>query len=339
LIHPLLAALTGILPVIIFLVTLIFLDTYKLVKLKDILKTILIGGAVALVCYILNNLLLQTIPFSISIYSRYFAPPLEEILKAMYIIDLIRRRKIGFLVDATIYGFAVGTGFALVENIYYLQVLPANHIFIWVIRGFGTAVMHGGTTALFAILSVNLSSRNPKRQYANFLPGLVLAIIIHSFFNHFIFHPVIMTAGQIILLPLILVVTYNRSETALQEWLEAGMDVDVWLLDYINTGRVYQTKVGEYLNSLKARFPGEVVGDMLCYVRLHLELALRAKGILMLQEQGFPIPDDPEIREKLQEMNYLEKSIGKTGKLALSPILHTGIQERWQLGMINQKRY
>jgi len=48
-------------------------------------------------------------------------------------------------------------------------------------------------------------------------------------------------------------------------------------------------------------------------------------------------PDDPEIREKLKEMEFLEKSIGKTGRLALAPILHTGIQEHWQLGMIRKK--
>jgi len=339
LIHPLLSALIGILPVILFLVTLIFLDTYKLVRLDHILQTLLIGGLIALLCYFINNLLLQIIPISISNYTRYLAPVLEESLKAVYVIILIRRRKIGFLVDATIYGFALGAGFAVVENIYYLQALSSNNIFIWVIRGFGTAVMHGGTTALFAILSLNLSSRYPKKKSTNFIPGLLLAIFIHSFFNHFIFHPVFMTIGQIILLPLILVITYDRSEKALQEWLEAGLDVDVWLLDYINTGRLYQTKIGEYLQRLRNQFSGELVADMICYVRLNLELAIRAKGIILMRENGFAIPQDPEISEKLTELAFLKKSIGRTGKMALSPLLHTGIQEFWQLGLIDQKKY
>jgi len=30
-----------------------------------------------------------------------------------------------------------------------------------------------------------------------------------------------------------------------------------------------------------------VVADLLCYLRLHTELALRAKGILMMRESGF----------------------------------------------------
>jgi RsiW-degrading membrane proteinase PrsW (M82 family) len=333
----LLFILSAILPVIIYLATLVFIDSYKLVRYSSIITAILYGCAAALFSLMLNNILIDLLKIDFIFYARYLAPIIEETLKAAFIIILIRWRKTGFLVDAAINGFAIGTGFAMVENFYYFHSLSGGYLLLWIIRGFGTAIMHSGTTAIFALLSINYSSRYPQKKIVIFLPGLLSAIILHSFFNHFIFSPLLMTVSQLVILPLLTMLVYSRSENALQEWLEAGMDVDVWLLDYINTGRVYQTKVGEYLNSLKARFPGEVVGDMLCYVRLHLELALRAKGILLLQEQGFPTPDDPEIREKLEELKYLEKSIGKTGRLALAPILHTGIQERWQLGMIKKK--
>ena len=43
-------------------------------------------------------------------------------LKALIVVVLIRTHRIGFLVDAAILGFAVGTGFALVENLYYLRL-------------------------------------------------------------------------------------------------------------------------------------------------------------------------------------------------------------------------
>ena len=57
--------------------------------------------------------------------------------------------------DAAIYGFAVGTGFALVENVYYLLSLPGAPAALWIVRGFGTAVMHGGTTAILAMARAN----------------------------------------------------------------------------------------------------------------------------------------------------------------------------------------
>ncbi len=327
----------GILPVTFFLITLIILDSYQLVKFRAILLALAAGIVSALLSWIFNNLLSGFTDLGFIPYSRYLSPLVEEFFKAGTIILFIRHKKIGFPVDGAIYGFAVGAGFAVTENIYYLQSLSDVPFFLWVIRGFGTAVMHGGTTAIFTIVTIYLNFRLSGKVFRAALPGLAIAYVLHSFFNHFFLSPVWMTIGQLVILPLLTMVLYSRSEAALQEWLEAGMDVDVWLLDYINTGRVYQTKVGEYLGTLQKQFPGEIVADMLCYVRLHLELALRAKGILLMREQGFAVPEDPEIREKLQELNYLEKSIGKTGKRALSPLIHTGLQEDWQLGMIGRK--
>ena len=42
---------------------------------------------------------------------------------------------------------------------------------------------------------------------------------------------------------------------------------------------------------------------MLCYLRLHVELALRAKGMLMLRESGFEEPPlDDETRAQIEEL-------------------------------------
>ncbi len=313
------------------------MDSYKLLKLRSILLAIGYGCFAAILCFFINSWALNQLNTNLIIYSRYMAPFPEELAKASYIIFLIRKKRIGFLVDAAIYGFAIGAGFTFIENLYYLWTLPSQNLLLWLIRGLGTAVMHGGTTSIFAILSVNFSNRFSKSKIKIFLPGFFISYLIHSFFNHFFFPPIIITIAQLILLPILIGFIYNHSEKALQEWLEAGMDVDVWLLDYINSGKVYQTKIGEYLHSLKNTFPGEVVADMLCYIRIHLELALRAKGILMLHETGFTIPEDPEIKEKLSELKYLEKSLGKTGKLALTPILHPSSQEFWQLYILGKK--
>ena len=51
--------------------------------------------------------------------------------------------------------------------------------------------------------------------------------------------------------------------------------------------------------------------DMLCYLRVYTELALRAKGVLMMRENGLDTPVGERTREKFEEMRYLEKSIGK----------------------------
>ena len=326
----------GIIPVFIFLSALVFLDSYKLVRFYSILKAIFAGSIVGIVCYFINTEFLDRFELNYDFYSRYLSPVIEESFKAIYFVYLMKRKKIGFMVDGSIYGFAIGAGFAVIENIDYSISLPDASIFLWIIRGFGTAVMHGGTTSILAILSINISERRPSPKLHFVLPGLACAIAIHSFFNASVFGPHITTAAQLVILPLLIAVIFTQSEKTLREWLELGMDTDVLILEHIIKGKISETKIGRLLDSMKGRFPGEVVADMLCYLRVYLELAIRAKGMLMMQGVGFKIPVDEEIREKFTELGYLEKSIGKTGKLAIAPFLHGNTRDLWQMYLIDR---
>ena len=143
----------GLFPVLLFLAALIYLDSYKLVRLRSVLAAIAAGGLVAGVCFLINAGLLSWTGWEIAAYSRYVAPVLEEIAKGALLVYLIRSNRVGFLVDAAIFGFAVGTGFAVIENLVYLKFLEEAHLAVWIVRGLGTAIMHGGTMALFAIVS------------------------------------------------------------------------------------------------------------------------------------------------------------------------------------------
>jgi RsiW-degrading membrane proteinase PrsW (M82 family) len=328
--------LAGFVPVLLFLAVLMYLDSYKLVRLRWVIFTIVLGGAAAAVSYTANVTLLSRLAMDFTTYSRYVAPVVEESAKSIILIWLIRSQRTGFLVDASIYGFAVGTGFALLENAYYLGSIPDTHLVVWVIRGLGTAVMHGGTTSIFAISSQLLAEFKSPKQILIFMPGLLAAVVLHSLFNHLFFSPIFSTLVTLIVFPLLIFVAFEKSEQSLRNWLEVGFDADTELLELMNSGRLSESKVGKYLQSLREKFSGEVVMDLLCYLRIHLELSLRAKGILMMREAGFDAEPDEDTRALFQEMKYLEKSIGKTGKLALLPFLHIGGKELWQLYMIGK---
>ena len=140
----LIQAPVGLLPALIFLLVLVWMDSYKLVRLRTVLAVIAVGGATALVAMYLNGGLIGWLGIELRPYSRYVAPVVEEGLKALVIIYLFRSNRIGFLVDAAIMGFAVGAGFAVLENFYYLQIHGSASLAVWVVRGFGTAIMHGG---------------------------------------------------------------------------------------------------------------------------------------------------------------------------------------------------
>jgi len=333
---PIASLAVGILPVLLFLGALRVLDSFKLVHGRDVATSIVTGAACAGVSYAINALLLNTLHLPPAIVSRYLAPIHEEVLKACVVIYLVRRGKVGFMVDAGIHGFAVGTGFALVENVYYALALAHFDFGVWVVRGLGTAMLHGSTTAVAGILARSLTERHDSTALRWFLPGLAIAIVVHSIYNHILLNPLITTALLVVTMPVLVILVFDRSERATQEWLGAGLDGDVDRLEQILGGEVERTPVGEYLESLKSHFSGPVLADMLCLLRIHLELSLRAKGILIARAAGVHLPPDPEVRANLEELRYLERAMGPTGRLAVQPLLRTSSRDLWQVHMLSK---
>jgi hypothetical protein len=197
--------------------------------------------------------------------------------------------------------------------------------------------MHGGTTAIFAILARNARDRHAAAQLRVFLPPLAAAIVIHSFFNQFLLPPLLSTLLLFILLPVILIIVFRQSESTTRHWLEVGFDTDQELLALMTTDRISTSRIGVYLQSLRKTFPGEIVADMLCLLRLRVELSVKAKGLMLLREAGFSPPPDPEIARAFEELEYLQKSIGKTGMLAIKPFVSVADRDLWQLQMLGQK--
>jgi RsiW-degrading membrane proteinase PrsW (M82 family) len=326
----------GLLPVSIFLIVLVYLDSYKLVRFRAVLLAIAAGGLSAVASYFVNDLGLQLTGMSLTSYSRYVSPLIEEALKGLILVYLIRNHRIGFPVDAAIFGFAAGTGFAMIENLYYLGVMSDAHIAVWIVRGFGTAIMHGGATAIFGIVAHTLAEEKQSTGLAVLLPGFLVAAVVHSAFNHFLFAPVLSTLGILVLLPPLLVFVFQRSEASLQKWLAIDFDADTELLELINSGNFSDSKVGHYLESIRDHFKPEVLFDMMCYLRLHTELSMRSTGMLMLRESGFDVEPDPEVKAMLEELRYLEKSIGPTGHRAVKPFLRMSSRDMWQLYMLGE---
>lgn len=330
--------LLAILPVGLFLLALVALDSYKLVRLRVVLRLLALGGGIAGLCLFLNPLLHRLLETSAAGYVNYVAPPIEEVLKGAVLMAAIARRRLGFLVDAAIWGFAVGAGFAVVENVHYFLYLDRLEPSLWIVRGFGTALMHGGATAIGAIVSHQLTERRDSHRPHLFLPGLLLAALFHSAFNHFFLSPNSSTLLVLLALPATFAAVYWISERATQNWLGTGFDGDQDLLRQIKQGRLGESRIGRYLLELKSHFPPAVMVDMHCLILLHVELSLKAKGILMLRKAGLePVPD-ADLAERFAELRQLERSIGKTGRLALNPIFHLGRRELWQLHMLGEKR-
>lgn len=319
-----------------FLAALVALDSFKLVSFRSVARALFAGALAAVASLWLNEWILHAWRPDFKWFSRYDAPLVEELFKGLFVGYLLWQRRVGFIVDAAIYAFAVGTGFALVENLYFLKTLAAGQPLVWVVRGFGTAALHGATMVCFAALTQQLLERKGERAWWVFVPGILAAVVIHSLFNHFLLSPLTSTLVILVVLPVLIVLVFARSEQSTRHWLGEGWQADIDLLEAVTSDEFAETHVGFYLENLREHFPPEVVGDMLSLIHLHLELAMTAKGQLLAQASGVALPPDPEVEAKVRELDYLERSIGKTGLRTLKPLLYATHRDEWQRVLLNR---
>lgn len=336
--HDLLQFAFALAPVLLFLVALQGLDSYKLVTARTVFVALIAGALAAGLCFAFNTFVFRTFPEYQDQYARFGAPVVEELAKSAYWIFLIATARAAFMADSAICGFAVGAGFALIENMTYLHLLQGKSAGIWILRGFGTAVMHGGVAALGAAISAFLLERRQGRDVRLFAPGLLVAVVLHSLFNQSLGSPVASTVAAVVGLPVILGVVFYFSEQSLRRWLGSKLDQDIDMLSMIGSKDFQQTRIGAYLMNLQEAFPPAVRGDMLSLLQLTSELSARAKSELMLRELGMEVPPDAELEGLFAELRYLEKSIGPTGMLAVRPLLSQTPRDLWEMHRTGQGR-
>ena len=310
----------ALLPVLLLLCGLLLMDSFKLLRPSSLAVALAWGAAVALMNQPLDEWLLGSVGIELRTLTRYAAPVAEETLKAALIVALLARKRVGFLIDAAVLGFAVGTGFAVVENFVFLQAMPDSPTMLWVVRGLGTATLHGATTAIAAVVAKSFQEQRKLPVAAAAAAGVATAIVIHSAYNHLLLPPLASTIVLLIGLPLLLLVVFDRGEKAAGEWVGSGLDLDLERLESLISQQFQSTNFGVYLQELKSRFEGPVVADMVCLLRLQLELSVQARALLMARQAGLELRVDDDSEPALAEMKFLRGSIGRTGLLALRPL-------------------
>src|SRR5438045_990056 len=206
----------ALIPVLVLLAVFDWLDAFELVNIKDILVLLLLGGIAASLSWPVSGRLLDTLPIGFSNYSRFVAPWIEEGVKAVIIITLFRLNRIGYKLDAVIAGFAIGAGFAMVENIIYLLRYPDYGLGTWLVRGVGTAVMHGTTLAILAATAHELAERETREEIGHykfnllwFVPGYLAAVALHTTFNLVPNHPLLAMLGASMFAPIALTAIFS----------------------------------------------------------------------------------------------------------------------------------
>jgi len=316
-------------------------EAFNLVRFPKFLALLAVGGTTAVVAYAANGALIGATSLDFATYSAFVAPVVEELLKASPIILLFALNKIGFKIDAAIIGFTIGAGFSIVENTYQLYLNPGSGVGVWLVRGLGTAVMHGGATALFAVVSHELTDEQAEGRAVQyrfkpwlFIPGLAAAAVMHGGFNMFVDHPLQLMFLAFTIVPLSLFAVLSIGEGAARKWMMADNKVHEELLADLHDGDFARSEIGQAVCAIADKFNEGLRQEVFDYIALHTELVLRAERLLLARAEGNCTEPGGEDRARFERMKILEANIGKAGLRALRPLLHFSRNDLWEMHLL-----
>ncbi len=169
-------------------------------KTRRVAMATVLGCFMCLAAYYFDPLVQKTFGFSEYYLITSAAPFVEESLKFIPILLFslfISKEKKELLPVA----FAVGVGFAIVENSFMLAQYAESSTVIWmIVRGVGTGLMHAMSTLIVGY-GVFLASKDKRIYLTATLAALFLAMMYHGAYNAIIQIPGIKYIG--ILLPVI----------------------------------------------------------------------------------------------------------------------------------------
>ena len=321
----------SLIPIIVYIIFIYKIDHFALISIKRLLLLALIGMLTALACF---GLFLLTDRVISGKSADIIHPVIEELVKSIPLLILAFRKRIAFFIDSVICGAAVGGGFSFLENIFYLVLGDSVDLSTGLFRGLEVALIHMGCSAIIAagmMMVVRQMERKRSRMpmstndIIKTTALFVVALAFHIFHNTFQFTPIMQFFWVLAVMIGMIAVVYFYDIDMTHRWLDKGLDMQINLLRSIEGGHLLNTPTGTFLESVKELFPPNVYFDIICYVRLQIELSVAAKTRFMLHEVGMDEPLEADKKElfmsQFVELGELEKNIGPSAKMTIAPIV------------------
>jgi len=178
-------------------------DVYERGPLRFMIAAFIWGVFAALASFLVNSLLSALLDVYISPEGAFvgsfalfgtaiIAPTVEEVSKGLGILILAGHHEYRDMTDGLLYGFVIGVGFSFLENWFYFMA-RANPFEMGIIswmefvtyRLLFNSMAHGAFVAGCGALVGAFKERPGLRKYAQaaWLPGILIAIALHSLFN------------------------------------------------------------------------------------------------------------------------------------------------------------
>jgi RsiW-degrading membrane proteinase PrsW (M82 family) len=334
----------ALIPVLVLLAVFVWLDAFALMSLKEVLLLLLAGAVGALLAWPVSGRLLDTLPIGFSLYSRFVAPWIEEAIKAAIMIALFRINRIGYKLDAVISGFAIGAGFSVVENMFYLTIFPEYNTGTWLVRGFGTAIMHGTTLAILAAIAHEFAERETREAAADFdfsllwfVPGYGIAVALHTGFNQFGSRPLLAMLLAVVVAPVALVAILSLGTAEAHRWLVAENAEHRAQLETLRAGRWPEGPAGKKIAALASRLDEESAKRVRRYWELQAWLVAEAEETMLEEAAGDAEFDPAAVRATVAELEGLRKALGRSTFAALKALLPFSRNDHWEVAELKQR--
>lgn len=281
---------------------------------------------------------------------RFIAPICEEILKGLILIYLVRRPNFAYFVDGAIYGFAVGIGFAIVENYSFLLGLQGSLLIGTAVgRVLSTNLVHATGSALIGMALGFARFQRLTSGILMLLAGLLLAMGVHLAFNNLTRSLV----GGVLLLLYAVAVGFSGAVFIAFAIRRGLAEEKTWIEETL--GEADRVTAGEaaivhrladarqILAPVVTRFGPEKGAQIERFLLLQARLGILRKTLEKLSDEKMVRAVEAQMEKLRQEMNAARQAVGAycmlylrhTFPLDASPLwgrLETVIQERMASG-------
>ena len=333
----------ALVPVLVMLFMFIWLDVFKLMTFWETAGLLLLGALSAGAAYPISGTFLDALPLGFSNYSRFVAPWLEELVKGLAVVALFWFNRIGYKLDAVISGFAIGAGFSVVENIIYLTRFPELAANVWMVRGLGTAVMHGTTCAVLAATAHEFAERETRGAAAEydfnplwFIPGYLIAVAIHTAFNQFPDRPLLAMIGILAVAPFVIMAIFRFGAVEAQHWLSEERTGTRSALEAWEAGKFPDDESGRKIAALVKRSDDKTAAGIREYCQLLTWLLLQAEDTLH-DQAGDTEKVHVEGRQAFARLDQLRRDLGKANVATLKALLPFSRNDYWEISELKER--
>src|SRR5215210_7989757 len=214
----------------------------------------------------------------------------------------------------------------------------------WLVRGLGTAVMHGVTLAVLAATAHEFAERETRGKSSDFnfrlwsfVPGYLGAGAIHTAFNQFPDEPLLAMLGASMFAPIAILGIFQFGTGEAQKWLQAESVQHRAQFEALKAGRWPDSDSGRRVAGFAARLNKRAAARVRRFWELQAWLVLQAEEALLEEAAGDVEFDADAIRKAFGECEMIEGELGRVLVRALESLLPFSRNDYWELSELRQR--